>query len=181
MTTTRILVAVAAVLAAPALGIVVWRATCATCGQQEVLDYAPAPHLSDEDNAKSKKMWDDVYKRAAETGSVAQSQITELESYLEPTQPYHVRSLAMAVMAELVHMEVEMSEASKERIVQNFLVMLRDDEWGLRVAAVTNVHTVDLLRDPRIYEAVRALEDDPRQEVANRVNMIDWDDPSNGG
>ena len=148
---------------------------------EEVGEYLTVPYLSDEDNEVCRGIWDEIYTPAAEKGRISDKQLSGLRSYLDPSQPYFVRDLAMNVMAELVRIDVDMSDASKEQIVQSFLLLLADDEWRLQRGAVTNVHTIDLLHDRRVYNVVKAMLDDPRVEVANRVRRIDWSEYEKAG
>lgn len=149
--------------------------------ESPVLEFLPVPYMSGDENQLRKQIWMEVYQPAAESGAISEDRIGRLKSYLDSSQPVFVRELAMNLLAELVHIGVKMSDASREEVVQNFLSLLHDDEWTIRRLAVTNVQTVGLLQERRVCDAVRKMANDPRAEVANRVNRIDWTDPRNGG
>ena len=137
--------------------------------------------MSDDENQLRKQIWMDVYQPAAESGKISEDRIERLVSYLDPSQPIFARELAMNLMAELVHIGVDVSDVSREVIVQSFLSLLSDDAWEIRRLAVTNVQAIGLLKDHRVHAAVRPMSNDPRAEVSNRVSRIDWTDPRNGG
>lgn len=148
---------------------------------EEAGEYLPVPYMSDDENRVRERVWEQTYRPAVRRGRIGEADLRELLPYLDPSQPYHVRDFTISVMGELLHNDVKMSDASREIIVQSYLTMLRDEEWGLRRLAVSYVIVTGMLQDQRVHDVVRKMADDPHEKVARHVNRIDWTDPKHGG
>ena len=146
---------------------------------QDVGEYLQVAFFSDEENTAYQRIWSEIYRPSMKRGSISDSDVSSLIASMGRSEPYHIRDSAMAILAQLIHEDIEMSSASRERAIQSFLDMLQDEDWRLRRVTVTHVQTVRLLHDQRVYDVVRGMSDDHRREVANRVNRIDWTDPKN--
>ena len=74
-----------------------------------------------------------------------------------------------------------MSESARAAIFETHLVLLSDPDGHLRLSAVAQVHNSGLLVDARVREAVRALQYDTNDIIAQRVNRIDWSEYDEAG
>lgn len=180
MTRAGILVVMSTVLSVSALGAVVWRATCSTCGD-DVDAYEPVERWTDDENAKGEFLWNDIYRPMVRSGAISDGDVEALRQHTLPVETYWTRQLAFGIMAECLDREVQMSKASRDAVVQTHLVLLSDADGHLRLASVAQCHGSGLLEYPRVREAVRALAFDANDIIASRVEQIDWSEYESGG
>jgi len=178
---TSILVIVAAVMSAGALGTVVWRLTCSTCGSGAVQYFEPVEIFSSDENAKADRLWNDVLRRSVRSGSVSSEDMEIVRLHTLPTESYWTRQMAFGIMAEFLDRELDMSEETRRVIIQTHLEMLSDADGHMRLASVAQCDGLGLLEKQQVREAVLALQYDTNDIIAQRVKRIDWSEYDEAG
>lgn len=149
--------------------------------EEPFVEYKATPEVSGDDNAKVAHMWNDIWRRADESKKVGDADIQALIGYAGAEHIKYVRSWGLTYLSEFIRQDMMISDTSKEAIDAAFLSALVDDDWRVRRSAIASIQGCGMLRRPEMREAVMALAEDPRPEVASRVIRIDWTRDWNGG
>lgn len=158
------------------VGVVVvgWRAWSGG-KSRPTLVYNAVPGVSDAENEAVAYLWNTIQREAMETGRLTNDRTDEVIRIARTNDSPFVRQWAIGVFTQSIMKGVRISPAARDRIQEQYLNALVDENWRVRIAAANDIHTAGLLDIPALREAVRSLLDDERPEVASRVMRIDWD------
>lgn len=149
---------------------VMWRTSCPTCGQYPA--YVAVPGVSDDANTTVAYIWDVIHRNALENKRITDEHAEYLVNAYDTSDELYARRWALVAMSAKYNEGVRMSDRADKIMRDTIRRALDDGDWQIRRCAVGCVQEAGLLDDMEFAGKVRALADDERPEVAQRVRRI---------